>query len=87
MDIKLISDKIIEFDKKAGWDKTSFSQLMQFIQEEINNLKETNPADIDRINHLLIDIFVLLMQISYRYNTNIETEFKKWLNEQEQNLK
>ena len=40
-EIEKLKNKIMEFDEKNGWDKTSVNQLIDFIQEEINNLKSS----------------------------------------------
>ncbi len=81
MDLNKLREKIKEFDKKAGWDKTEFKQLVGFMQEELDNLK-SSPENKDRVNHLLADLLILIMQISYRYDTDFDSEIEKWLNEQ-----
>tara|TARA_Y100000310_G_scaffold345853_1_gene471451 strand:- start:33020 stop:33280 length:261 start_codon:yes stop_codon:yes gene_type:complete len=84
--IEELRDKIKEFDQKAGWDKTEFNELMGFIQEELDNLKP-NQDNKDRVNHLLTDLLVLIMQVSYRYGTDFDSELKKWFSESEKYIK
>ncbi len=87
MNIEELRNRIREFDKKVGWDKTTPKQLMNFIQEELDNLKQTNPKDDDRINHLLADLLVLVIQTSYRYDTDFKSEIEKWFKESEKHVK
>jgi len=86
MEIEALRNKIKEFDKKTGWDKTEFDKLIAFMQEELDNLK-SSPGNKGRINHLLTDLFVLTMQISYRYDTDFDSELEKWFSESEKNVK
>ncbi|NQV00361.1 MAG: hypothetical protein HQ538_06505 [Parcubacteria group bacterium] len=81
MNLALLQTKIKEFDQKAGWDKTKFTQLVDFMQRELDNLKQTDSKNKDRINHLLTDLLILIIQSSYRYNTNFEAEVDKWFKE------
>ncbi len=81
MEINELREKIKEFDKKLGWDKTEFKQLIGFMQEELDNLKSSS-ENKNRVNHLLADLLIIIMQISYRYDTDFDSEIEKWLNEQ-----
>ena len=81
MELNELREKIKESDKKAGWDKTEFKQLIHFMQEELDNLKSSS-KNKNRVNHLLADLLILIIQISYRYDTNFDSEIEKWLNEQ-----
>jgi predicted transcriptional regulator len=80
MELKVLRNKIKEFDKKAGWDKTEFKELMGYMQKELDNLK-SSLDNKDRVNHLLTDMLVLIMQISYRYNTDFDFELEQWFRE------
>ncbi|MDP3766344.1 MAG: hypothetical protein Q8R04_07570 [Nanoarchaeota archaeon] len=86
MDIEELKKRIKEFDKKTGWDKTDFGQLVDFLQDELDNLKSSE-GDKNRVNHLLTDLLVLIMQTSYRYDTNFDSELERWFRESEKYLK
>lgn len=81
MELQELQQKIKEFDRKISWDKTEFKQLIQFMEEELDHLKQTDPQDKQRINHLLTDMLVLIVQASYRYNTDFNAELEKWFKE------
>lgn len=78
--IEELKTRVEEFDRKVGWDKTEFNQLVDFIQEELDNLKASS-GDKERVNHLLTDLLILIMQIGYRYKTDFSSEIEKWFNE------
>lgn len=80
MDIKELKEKIKRFDKEIGWDKTEFKQLISFMQEELDNLKPSS-KNKNRVNHLLTDLLILVMQIGYRYDTDFDSEIRKWFKE------
>ncbi|MBI5411547.1 hypothetical protein HZA43_00035 [Candidatus Peregrinibacteria bacterium] len=86
MTFEVLRKKVQDFDKKVGWDKTEFSQLVGFMQEELDRLK-FSANDPDRVNHLLTDLLVLIMQIAYRYDTDFDFELAKWFRSAEQETK
>lgn len=43
MKIEEIRKRVKHFDTKAGWNKTDINQLIEFMQQELNNLKQTPP--------------------------------------------
>lgn len=86
MDIGALQKRMKEFDKSAGWDKTNFNQLINFLQEELDNLKSSE-EDKERVNHLLTDLLILIMQMSYRYDANFEIEIDKWFKISEKYIK
>ena len=86
MQITELKKKIEEFDKKAGWDKTEFDEFTAFIQEELNNLKSSK-GDKQKINHLLTDILVLIMQMGYRHDIEFNSEIEKWFDKSKKYIK
>ena len=86
INLDILKNKIKEFDKKAGWDKTEFKELIDYMQEELDNLK-SSPDNRDRVNHLLADLLVLIMQVSYRYDTDFDSELENWFRETEKYTK
>ena len=86
MRIEELMKKVQEFDKIAGWDKTRLNQLIEFMQEELNNLK-LNSEDKGRIDHLLTDLLILIIQAGYKNKTNFNSEIEKWFKEEKKNLK
>jgi len=77
MKLTELKNKIEQFDKKAGFDKTDFSKLMKMFEEELNILK-SNSEDKIIVNHQLIDLLILIMQVAHRYDTNFEKEIANW---------
>jgi len=86
MRIEELKRRIKEFDKKVSWDKTDIKQLIEFMQEELNNLK-SNSQDTKRINHLLTDLLILIMQAGYKNNTNFNSEIEQWFREAQKSIK
>jgi hypothetical protein len=86
MKLSELKNQVQNFDKRAGWDKTEFSQLVGFMQEELDHLK-SSANDKDRVNHLLTDLMVLIIQIAYRYDTDFSSELSKWFRSAEQEIK
>ena len=77
MNLNELKRKVEDFDKKAGFDKTEFSKLIEMFEEEIGILK-ANPMNKTVINHELTDLLILIMQTAHRYDTDFEEELSKW---------
>tara|TARA_Y100000310_G_scaffold318144_1_gene371851 strand:- start:497 stop:757 length:261 start_codon:yes stop_codon:yes gene_type:complete len=77
MELRELKDKVKEFDKKAGFDKTDFSKLMKMFEEEFNILK-LNSDNKKVVNHQLTDLLILIMQVAHRYDTDFEKEITNW---------
>ena len=73
-----IRSKIKEIEKQAGFDKTKAEELIKMLQEELDILKK-NPKDKSIADHQIMDMQVLLMQLANRYNTDLDSEWKRWL--------
>lgn len=82
MKLEELKNKVKEFDKKAGFDKTEFSKLMQMFEEEIKILKSSS-QDKTVVDHQLTDLLILIMQVAYRYDTDFEKELVKWFQKSE----
>ena len=85
MRIEELMKRVQEFDKIAGWDKTQLNQLIEFMQEELNNLK-SNSEHKKRIDHLLTDLLILIIQAGYKNKTNFNSEIGKWFREAEKEI-
>mgnify|MGYP001583027796 CR=1 FL=1 len=86
MRIEELTKRIQEFDKKLGWDKTQLSQIIEFMQKELDTLK-LNSENKERVDHLLTDLLVLIIQAGYKNKTNFNSEIEKWFREEKKNLK
>ena len=71
-----LKQKVKEFEKKAGFDKTEIKSLIKMIQEEIKILKKNfNSKKI--VSHEIMDLQVLILQLANRFNTDLDSEWKK----------
>lgn len=86
MKLEELHQKVKEFDKKAGFDKTKFSELIEMIKEEVSIL-ENAEKNKDIVNHELTDILILIMQIAHRYNTDFDKELEDWFIKSKKYLK
>jgi len=77
MELEELKNKVKDFETKAGFDKTSFSDFIPMFEEEIEILKnvESNKSKVD---HQLTDLLILVMQIAYRYETDFNKELADW---------
>ncbi|MBU1177674.1 hypothetical protein KJ903_00475 [Patescibacteria group bacterium] len=64
------------FEKKADFDKTKVPELLEMLQEEINTLKK-GKDDKNISDHQLMDITVLILMLANRYDTDLDSEWKK----------
>jgi len=77
MELEELKNKIKEFDKKAGLDKTEISDLIKMLNKEVKIIK-SNSDKKSAVNHQLTDLLILIMQIANRNNTDFEKELSKW---------
>lgn len=71
-----LKNKVKEFEKKAGFDKTDVNKLLEMVDEDIGILK-SNLKNKKIVNHKLIDLQFLLFQIANRYKTDMDSEWLK----------
>jgi hypothetical protein len=71
-----LSKEIHNFEKKASFEKTSTKQLEQWLKREAENYK--NEKSKVKKENKLIDIMVLVFQISRRENINLDKAWKFW---------
>jgi len=86
MELEELKNKVKEFDRKTGFDKTEFSKLMEMLEEELNILKE-NQNNKDIIDHELTDLIILIMQVAHRYDTDLEKELSEWFEKSKKYIK
>jgi hypothetical protein len=71
-----LSKEIYEFEKKAGFVNTSKKQLIKWLEEEIKNYQKAKTKVIKK--NKLLDIIVLVMQISRRENISLDDGWERW---------
>jgi hypothetical protein len=86
MTLNTLRDKVKKFEKKAGFDKTNVNKLLEMAAAEIRILK-ANLKNKKIMNHKLMDLQVLLLQIANRYKTNLDSEWVKHFKKSEKYLK
>tara|TARA_Y100000294_G_C8292096_1_gene231207 strand:+ start:250 stop:510 length:261 start_codon:yes stop_codon:yes gene_type:complete len=86
MTLNELRDKVKEFEKKAGFDKTDVKKILEMVDEEIGILK-SNLKKKDVVDHELMDLQVLILQIANRYNTDLDSEWIKHFKKSEKYLK
>lgn len=86
MDIDVLKTKISEFEKCTGFDKTNANKLVDMLKEELK-LLESGLNDKSIVDHQLVDLLVLIIQISNRYNTDFDLELEKWFEKSERYLR
>jgi hypothetical protein len=77
--------EISAFEKKADFEKTSKTQLIKWLKEEIKNYEKAKTNLIKK--NKLMDIIVLVMQIAKRENISLDDAWKKWWKKSEKYLK
>ncbi|MFA6171413.1 MAG: hypothetical protein WCW77_05180 [Patescibacteria group bacterium] len=85
MNIEELKHGVEEFDKKLGWNKTEIKEIINFMQEELDNLK-AGGYNRERIDHLLTDLLMLVMQAGYKNQTDFKKEIEKWFIETEKTI-
>ena len=86
MTLNELKNKVKEFEKKAGFDKTDVNKLLKMVDEEIRILK-ANIKNKKIADHEVMDLQVLLLQIANRYKTDLNSEWKKHFKKSEKYLK
>lgn len=86
MELNKLKRKVEEFEKKAGFDKTSAKELIKMIEKEINILK-SNLNNKEIMENKLVDLHVLLLQVAVRYNIDLDAEWKRHFKRSEKYLK
>jgi hypothetical protein len=71
-----ISKEIHNFEKEAGFDKTSSEQLIKWLREEVENYKKAKSKIVKQ--NKLMDIINLTIQISRREKMNLDDAWKRW---------
>lgn len=82
MDIAELKQKVKDFEKKAGFDKTESSNLLNMLEEEIGIL-QANPGKKAVVDHKLVDLLILIMQLANRSGTNLDKELREWFKKSE----
>jgi len=80
-----LTKEIYEFEKKAGFDRTSKKQLIKWLEKEVNNYQKANNQVIKK--NKLIDIVVLVMQIARRDKISLDDAWEKWWKKSKEYLK
>ncbi|MAG20317.1 hypothetical protein CL618_02690 [archaeon] len=77
MALNKLKDKVKKFEKKNDFDKTDVKKLLKMVEEEISIIK-SNLKNKEIIDHKLVDLQVLLLQIANRYDVDLDSEWEKW---------
>jgi hypothetical protein len=73
---------IKKLENKRGWTETDMEEIVERIEENYEELKDqVHAKDQHGIDHKMIDLFVLLLQLGIRNGTDLETLFKAHLEE------
>ena len=86
MNLEELSKRVQEFDKKVGWDKTSIKEIIDFMQQEMDKLN-SDFGNKNRVNHLLTDLLVLILQAGYKNKTDFNSEIEKWFIEAKKHIR
>jgi hypothetical protein len=78
-------EELAKFEKKAGFDKTSEAQLLEWINEEVDNYKGAKGSLVRR--NKLMDIICLVMQIAKRNNMSLDAAWTRWWKKSEKYLR
>ena len=76
--------EISVFEKQTGFDKTPKKELVNRLKEEVKDYEKTEFKDI-RENKLM-DIIVLVIQLSIRENIYLDKAWIKWFKKSEKYL-
>ena len=77
MNLEELSKRVQDFDKNVDWGKTSIKEIVDFMQQEMDKLK-SDSGNKNRVNHLLTDLLVLILQAGYKNKTDFNLEIEKW---------
>ena len=82
-------DKLVkeahQFEKKAGWEKTTKPQLIKWMKKEFDHYQKSSSKKV-RANKIM-DIIVLAMQLARREKFSLDKEWKIWWKKSEKYLK
>ena len=84
-ELKELSKEVYNFEKKAGFDKTSSNQLIKWLEKELNNYKKAKSKKVKQ--NKLMDIIILAVQISRRDKVNLDSALKRWWKDSKKYLK
>lgn len=73
---KDMSKELYQFEKAAGFEKTSTNQLIVWLEEEVQNYKKSKSKTIKQ--NKLVDIICLTLQISRREKMDLDHAWKRW---------
>lgn len=85
MALNELKAQVKKFEKKAGFDKTDVKKLLEMLDDEINILK-FNIGNKEIVDHELMDLQVLILQIANRYGTDLDLEWVKHFKKSEKYL-
>jgi hypothetical protein len=86
MTLNELRDKVRAFEKQAGFDKTKVNKLLDMLDEEIIILKK-NLKVKKIVDHELIDLQILILQIANRYHTDLDSQWSKHFKKSRKYLK
>ncbi|MBR9682074.1 MAG: hypothetical protein GOV02_00170 [Candidatus Aenigmarchaeota archaeon] len=82
MNLNEMTKTIKKIGKKRGWNSTDMEQIVEMIEENYEELKDqVTEKDKHGIDHKMMDVFVLLLQLAIRNDTDLETLFKAHIEE------
>lgn len=71
-----LSKEVFKFERKAGFDKTSKKQLVKWVSDELRKYKGSKSKSVK--SNKLMDIVVLVLQISRREKIDLDAAWKMW---------
>jgi hypothetical protein len=74
--LKHLQKEVANFEKKAGFERTSKKQLIAWLEEEIQNYK--NEKSKSRRENKLMDIIILAAQLANREKADLDVVLDKW---------
>jgi hypothetical protein len=86
MTLNELKAKVKDFEKKAGFDKTDAKKLLEMLDEEVSILK-LNLDKKEIVDHELMDLQVLILQIANRYGADLDSELAKHFKKSEKYIK
>jgi 2-C-methyl-D-erythritol 4-phosphate cytidylyltransferase len=86
MTLNELKSKVKEFEKRAGFDNTDVKQLLEMFDEELKILNG-NLDNKKIVNHELMDLQVLILQLANRFDTDLDQEWKKHFEKSKKYLK
>ena len=80
-----LTQEVNNFEKKAGFEKTSKKQLIIWLKKEIKEY-ENAKSKLEKSNKLM-DMIILIIQISKRERTNLDNAWNTWFKKSKKYLK